>query len=103
MAHSVVAGDPSLRRKNGYAQDDAIYERGSHHHFKLSHYPKQEPLLQPASKVIGYPILSKWGVLSVERRILLHCLMAGSRSSFHPRQYSNDFWFAYRRYGSRLH
>ncbi len=40
MAHSVVAGDPSLRLKNGYAQDDAIYERGSHHHFKLSHYPK---------------------------------------------------------------
>ncbi len=38
MAHSVAAGDPSLCLKNGYAQDDAIYERGSHYHFKLSHY-----------------------------------------------------------------
>ena len=27
MAHSVVAGDPSLRLKNGYAQDDAIDSR----------------------------------------------------------------------------
>jgi len=27
VAHSFVAGDPSLRLKNGYAQDDAIDER----------------------------------------------------------------------------
>jgi hypothetical protein len=27
VAHSVVAGDPSLRLKNGYVQDDAIDER----------------------------------------------------------------------------
>ncbi len=35
MAHSVVAGDPSLRLKNGYAQDDAIDERRCHQKFKL--------------------------------------------------------------------
>ena len=29
VAHSVVAGDPSLRLKNGCAQDDAIDERRS--------------------------------------------------------------------------
>src|SRR5579884_777455 len=27
-AHNVVVGDPSLRLKYGYAQDDAIHERG---------------------------------------------------------------------------
>ena len=33
--HSVVAGDPSLRLKNGYAQHDAIDERACHQNFKL--------------------------------------------------------------------
>src|SRR5579871_2463657 len=32
-------GDPSLRLKNGYAQDDAIYERTMPSEFKLRHYP----------------------------------------------------------------
>jgi len=41
VAHSVVAGDPSLRLKNGYAQDDAIDERRCHQKFKMSHYPKR--------------------------------------------------------------
>ncbi len=36
MAHNVVAGDPSLRLKNGYAQDDAIDERTCHQNFKLT-------------------------------------------------------------------
>jgi hypothetical protein len=39
VAHSVVAGDPSLRLKNGYAQDDAIDKRTCHQNFKLTHYP----------------------------------------------------------------
>jgi hypothetical protein len=38
MAHSVVVGDPSLRLKNGSAQDDAIDERGCHQKFKMSHH-----------------------------------------------------------------
>ena len=38
MAHSIVVGDPSLRLKNGCAQDDAIDERRHHQKFKLSHY-----------------------------------------------------------------
>ena len=38
VARSVVAGDPSLRLKNGYAQDDAIDERRCHQKFKLTHY-----------------------------------------------------------------
>jgi hypothetical protein len=37
MAHSVVVGDPSLRLKNGYAQDDAVDERRCHQKFQLSH------------------------------------------------------------------
>jgi hypothetical protein len=32
------SGDPSLRRKNGSAQDDAIDERTCLHKFKLHHY-----------------------------------------------------------------
>src|SRR5207253_1149020 len=36
---SVVAGDPSLRLKGGYAQDDAIAERRCHQKLKLTHYP----------------------------------------------------------------
>jgi hypothetical protein len=40
VAHSVVAGDPSLRLKNGYAQDDAIDERRCDLRFKLSQYPQ---------------------------------------------------------------
>jgi len=40
VAHSVVAGDPSLRLKNGSGQDDASDdERRCHLKFKLSHYP----------------------------------------------------------------
>jgi hypothetical protein len=39
VANSVVAGDPSLRLKNGYAQDDATDERRCHQKFKMSHYP----------------------------------------------------------------
>jgi uncharacterized protein (DUF1697 family) len=35
VAHRVVAGDPSLRLKNGYAQDDAIDERRCHQKFKM--------------------------------------------------------------------
>jgi len=35
VAHSVVAGDPWLRLKNGYAQDDA----STSEKFKMSHYP----------------------------------------------------------------
>ncbi|MGD0268830.1 MAG: hypothetical protein ABSB14_07175 [Candidatus Sulfotelmatobacter sp.] len=42
MAHSIVVGDPSLRLKNGYAQDDAIDERRCHYEFKLSHYQNAE-------------------------------------------------------------
>jgi hypothetical protein len=38
VAHNVVAGDPSLRLKNGYAQDDTIDERICHQKFKMSHY-----------------------------------------------------------------
>jgi hypothetical protein len=38
VAHSVVAGDPSLRLKNGSAQDDAVDERRCHQKFKMSHY-----------------------------------------------------------------
>ena len=38
MANSVLAGDPSRRLKNGYAQDDAIDERTRHQNFKLTHY-----------------------------------------------------------------
>ncbi|MGA7219082.1 MAG: hypothetical protein WBX38_12235 [Candidatus Sulfotelmatobacter sp.] len=37
MAHSVVAGNPSLCLKNGYAQDDAIDGRPCHQNFKLTH------------------------------------------------------------------
>jgi len=40
VAHSVVAGDPSLRLKNGCAQDDAIDQRRCHQKFKMSHYQK---------------------------------------------------------------
>ena len=36
VAHSVVAGDPSLRLKKGYAQDDAIAERTHQFHFCLA-------------------------------------------------------------------
>jgi hypothetical protein len=39
VAHSVVAGNPSLRLKNGYARDDAIDERRGHQKFKMSHDP----------------------------------------------------------------
>jgi len=38
VARSVVTGDPSLRLKNGCAQDDAIDERRCHQKFKMSHY-----------------------------------------------------------------
>ncbi len=37
MAGSIGAGDPSLRLKNGFAQDDTI-ERASHGKLKLRHY-----------------------------------------------------------------
>jgi hypothetical protein len=39
VAHSLVAGDPSLRLKHGYAQDDAVDGRRCHQKFKMSHYP----------------------------------------------------------------
>ena len=49
VAHSVVAGDPSLRLKNGYAQDDAVDGRRCHQKFKMSHYRKKgTPLRCPA-------------------------------------------------------
>jgi hypothetical protein len=39
VAHSIVAGDPSLRLKNGYAQDDAAEaEQRYDKKAKLSHY-----------------------------------------------------------------
>jgi hypothetical protein len=47
VAHSVVAGDPSLRLKNGYAQDDAIDERGCHRKFKMSHCETCSVLVYP--------------------------------------------------------
>jgi hypothetical protein len=34
VAHSVAAGDPSLRLNNGFAQDDAIDERRGHQNSK---------------------------------------------------------------------
>jgi hypothetical protein len=41
MAYSVVAGDPSLRLKNGHAQDDATEEEQDFDQkFKLSHHLK---------------------------------------------------------------
>ncbi len=52
MAHSLVAGDSSLRLKNSYPQDDAIYERGSHDHFKLSHYLRTASCADSASKLV---------------------------------------------------
>ena len=44
IAHTVVAGDPTLRLKNGFAQDDAIVERRCHQKFKMSHYRHDHPL-----------------------------------------------------------
>jgi hypothetical protein len=44
LAHRVVAGDPSLRLKNGYAQDDAVNEPKMRQKFKLSHYQNLLPL-----------------------------------------------------------
>jgi hypothetical protein len=39
VAHGVVAGDPSLRLKNGFAQDDAIDERRCHQKFQNEPLP----------------------------------------------------------------
>jgi hypothetical protein len=52
MAHSIVVGDPSLRLKNGYAQDDAIDERRCHYEFKLSHYQNAESVLLQRENVV---------------------------------------------------
>jgi len=38
VVHKRRSRDPSLRLKNGYAQDDAIGERKRHQKFKLHHY-----------------------------------------------------------------
>ncbi len=57
MAHSVVAGDPSLRLQNGYAQDDAIDDRRCHQKFKLTHYQGLNSLFKVAPEMIGYKIL----------------------------------------------
>jgi len=44
VAQSLVEGDPSLRLKIGYAQDDAIDQRRCHQKFKMSHYRVLDPL-----------------------------------------------------------
>jgi hypothetical protein len=41
---ALLAGDPSLRLKNGYAQDDAIDESRCHQKFKMTHYPGTQHL-----------------------------------------------------------
>jgi hypothetical protein len=38
VAHSLGAGDPSLRLKNGYAQDDVVDGRRCDQKFKMNHY-----------------------------------------------------------------
>ena len=53
IAHSIPAGDPSLRLKNGFAQDDAAEEeeeeeRKFDEQSKLSGYPQLPFLLPPA-------------------------------------------------------
>jgi len=53
VAHSVVAGDPSLRLKNGYAQDDGIDERRCHQKFKMSHYPREVSPKAAPGKAFG--------------------------------------------------
>jgi hypothetical protein len=46
MHNSMGTGDPSLRLKNGSAQDDAVRETTL---FKLSHYPRirRETTIRP--------------------------------------------------------
>jgi len=52
VARRVVAGDPSLRLKNGCAQDDAIDERRCHQKFKMSHHHRSAHLDAPTHPVL---------------------------------------------------
>jgi hypothetical protein len=45
------SGDPSLRLKNGYAQDDAINEGRGLQEFNLTHYWKNKQLTKEGTKV----------------------------------------------------
>ena len=56
MAHGVVAEDPSLRLKNGYAQDDAI-EATMLSEFKLTHYLVSSDSF-PDSRAVARVLLS---------------------------------------------
>jgi len=62
VARLVVAGDPSLRLKNGCAQDDAIDERRCYQKYKMSHYRAPLPpccvlLAGARNRTPGRPVL----------------------------------------------
>ena len=52
VAHSVGAGDPSLRLKNGSAQDDVIDGLRCHQKLKMSHYRGGQGPNEPRSERI---------------------------------------------------
>ena len=63
VAQSVVVGDPSLRLKNGYAQDDAIHDKGrSQQKIEPGHYRIYRPPVN-ACPTVPCRILSDLGIV----------------------------------------